>query len=72
MESEFKDTGIEIPRNLKEQVRAVLDEHADLRWDDAIQVVLDKTQLDRVRENKRKQRAKAGNFVDEDDDETME
>ena len=43
---------IEVPKNLKEQVRAILDEHRDLRWDDAIQIVLDKTQLDRVRAEK--------------------
>ena len=55
-------------RNLKEQVRAVLDEHGDLRWDDAIQIVLDKTQLDRVRAEKQKAKKKSGDFTDADED----
>ena len=63
MEDEFEDTEIEVPRNLKEQVRAVLDEHADLRWDDAIQIVLDETQLDRVRAEKQKAKKKSGDFT---------
>ena len=32
---------------MKKQVRAILKKHPDLRWDDAIQIVLDETQLDR-------------------------
>ena len=63
-----KDTEIEVPENLKEQVRAVLDEHGDLRWDDAIQIVLDKTQLDRVRTEKQKAKKKSGDFTDADED----
>jgi hypothetical protein len=69
MEDEFEDTGIEVPRNLNEQVRAILDEHGDLRWDDAVQIVLDKTQLDRVRTEKQKAKKKSGDFTDADDDE---
>src|SRR5262245_24527095 len=61
---EFKAAEIEIPTNLKEQVRAVLDEHDDLRWDDAVQIVLDKTQLDRVRTEKQKAKKKSGDFTD--------
>jgi hypothetical protein len=68
MEDEFEDTGIEVPENLTEQVRAILDEHGDLRWDDAIQIVLDKTQLDRVRTEKQKARKKSGDFTDAEDD----
>jgi hypothetical protein len=69
MEDEFEDTGIEVPRNLNEQVRAILDEHDDLRWDDAVQIVLDKTQLDRVRTEKQKAKKKSGDFTDADEDE---
>ena len=68
-EDEFKDAEIEVPTNLKEQVRAVLDEHDDLRWDDAVQIVLDKTQLDRVRTEKQKAKKKSGDFTDADEDE---
>jgi hypothetical protein len=60
---------IEVPRNLKEQVRAVLDEHSDLRWDDAIQIVIDRTQLDPVRAEKQKAKKKSGDFTDADEDE---
>jgi hypothetical protein len=66
VESEFEESNIEIPRNLKTQVRAVLERHPDLRWDDALHVVLDETHLDRVRDAKSKKKAKAGNFVDGD------
>ena len=62
-------TGIEVPGNLQEQVRAILDEHRDLRWDDAIQIALDQTQLDRVRTDKLKAKKKSGDFTGGDDDE---
>jgi hypothetical protein len=71
LEDEFATahTEIEVPENLQEQVRAVLDEHDDLRWDDAVQIVLDKTQLARVRAEKRKAKKKSGDFTDADEDE---
>jgi Topoisomerase 6 subunit A/Spo11, Toprim domain len=65
----FKDAEAEVPRNLNEQVRAILGEHGDLRWDDAVQIVLDKTQLDRVRTEKQKAKKKSGDFTDADEDE---
>lgn len=68
LESEFKESKVRVPKDLKNRVQAVLEKHPDLRWDDAVRVVLDRTQLDHVREKKRKDRAKAGNFVDDDDD----
>jgi len=60
---------VEIPRGLKKRVLAILAKHADLRWDDAVQVVLDKTQLDRVREEKRQAKKKSGDFTGDDEDE---
>jgi hypothetical protein len=69
LEANFEDTKIEVPGNLKQRVRAVLDEHSDLRWDDAIQVVLDRTQLDHVRAQKQKAKKKSGDFTDADDSE---
>ena len=68
-EFEEEDTKIKVPRNLEEQVRAVLDKHADLRWDDAVKIVLDKTQLDRVRAEKQKAKNKSGDFTNADEDE---
>ena len=68
LESEFEESKIKVPKNLKNRVRKVLEKNPDFRWDDAVRVVLNETHLDQVRENKKKQRAKAGNFVDDDDD----
>ncbi len=56
---------VKIPRGLKKRVLVVLAEHADLRWDDALKIVLDETQLDRVREEKRKAKKDSGDFTDE-------
>ena len=65
MEEEFDEEAdeIEIPRGLKKRVRAILAEHDDLRWDDAIRIVLDETQLDRVRAEKEKAKKKSGDFT---------
>ena len=63
-----RTTEIEVPKDLNEQVRAVLDKHRDLRWDDAVQIVLDETQLDRVRAEKQKAKKKSGDFTDADED----
>jgi hypothetical protein len=68
LESKFEESDIKVPKNLKNQVRAMLEKHRDLRWDDAIQIVLDKTQLDNVRAEKQKARKKAGDFTGSDDD----
>ncbi len=65
MEEEFDEeaAAIEIPRGLKRRVRAILAKHDDLRWDDAIRLVLDETQLDRVRAEKEKAKKKSGDFT---------
>jgi hypothetical protein len=69
LEERFEESKIEVPKNLKEQVRTILNKHEDLRWDDAVQVVLDDTQLDHVRTKKREAKKKSGDFADGDDDE---
>ena len=61
-ESNFKATKIAVPANLKQRVRAILAKHDDLRWDDAVQIVIDKTQLDRGRSEKQKARKESGDF----------
>jgi hypothetical protein len=70
MQKEFEqDAGeIEVPKDLQEQVRAVLEQHDDLRWDEAIQIVLDETQLGRVRAEKQKAKRESGDFTDADED----
>jgi hypothetical protein len=64
---ELVETEVKVPDDLEFRVRKILREHDDLRWDDAVQVALDETQLDHVREEKKKEKAKAGNFVDTND-----
>jgi hypothetical protein len=59
---------IEVPGDLKERVRSILDDHSDLRWGDAIQIVLDETQLDHVRAEKQKSKQKSGDFTDADEE----
>jgi len=66
-EFEERDTDIEVPENLKEEVRAILNEYRDLRWDDAIQIVLDKEQLNYVRATKQKVKHRSGDFTNTDD-----
>jgi hypothetical protein len=64
MKDEFKEGKIKVPKDLKKRVRAILARQTDLRWDDAIQIVLDKTQLNQVRAQKEKARKKSGDFID--------
>jgi hypothetical protein len=68
LESEFEETEIKVPKNLAKRVREILNKHPDLRWDDAIQTVLDGTQLGHVRAKKQKAKEEAGDFTDTDDD----
>jgi hypothetical protein len=60
MQEEFDQeaAAVEIPIDLEERIREVIAEHDDLRWDDAIQLVLDETQLDHVRAEKQEARKK--------------
>ena len=75
VEQQFDEAADEIavPTGLKKRVRAILSEHDDLRWDDAINIVLDDTTLDRVRADKRRAKKKSGDFThagqDDDDGE---
>ena len=65
MEQQFdkEADAADIPEGLEQRVRAVLAEHADLRWDEAIQVVLDATQISHVRAEKEKAQKKSGDFT---------
>lgn len=70
VEAEFDDEEEDeaIPKKLADKVRAVLKRHADLRWDDAVRIVLDRTTLERVREDKAKAKKKSGDFTGEDEE----
>jgi hypothetical protein len=46
-----------------------LDQFPDLRWDDAVQIVLDENRLADVRKRKKDGKANAGNFALSEDDE---
>jgi hypothetical protein len=74
METDFDKaaTEIKVPDDLDEQVRAILDRLDDLRWDDALQIVLDESQLDHVRVGKQKAKEKSGDFTDDAPDEADE
>ena len=58
-----KAKDVVVPQGLQGSVRAILDQNRDLRWDDAVQIVLDKRGIKRVRADKRKARKKAGDFT---------
>jgi hypothetical protein len=47
----------------------MLKKHPDLRWDEAIQVVLDDTQLDHVRAEKQKAKKESGDFTEDEEEE---
>jgi hypothetical protein len=66
------DVSDHILHDLGERVRAVLAEHTDLRWDDAIRCVLDPVQLSRVRAEKGKAQRKSGDFTGDSDDDDSE
>jgi hypothetical protein len=70
MEAAFDDEDEDkaIPKKLADKVRAVLKKHADLRWDDAVRIVLNDKTLDRVREDKQKAKKKSGDFTGGDDE----
>src|SRR5262245_9056787 len=67
-EESFQASKVSIPKNLGKQVRKILAEYDDLRWDDAIHIVLDKTKLDQVRAKKQKAKNKSGDFTDDVDE----
>jgi hypothetical protein len=69
---EEEGAAAQIPKDLRERVEAVLAKHADLRWDDAVQVVLDETALTRVRGEKVKSKKKSGDFSEDDDEEVSD
>jgi hypothetical protein len=72
-DAKAKEAGeAEVPADLREKAIAVLDEHDDLRWDDAVQMVLDPTLLDRLREEKGKAREKSGDFTGDAEDSDLD
>jgi hypothetical protein len=68
-ESEFEEeeSEIDVPDDLESRISKILKKNDDLRWDDAVHVALDETQLDHVRGKKKNEKDKAGNFADAND-----
>jgi Topoisomerase 6 subunit A/Spo11, Toprim domain len=66
--AEFKASKIRVPKNLKNRVGAIVRKHPGLRWDNAIQIVLDETQLDHVMAKKQKAKKESGDFTDTDEE----
>jgi hypothetical protein len=58
----------DVPRDLNQQIRAILDEDHSFRWDDAIQIVLGK-EVDDVKTKKQEAKQKSGDFTEDLDDE---
>ena len=67
LEKEFKEDEIEVPKGLGKKVRAILKKYPDLRWDDALSIILNDLSLDDVREKKQEAKKKSGDFTDLDD-----
>jgi Topoisomerase 6 subunit A/Spo11, Toprim domain len=67
--SDFEASKIKVPKNLKARVQAILKKEPDLRWDEALKLVLDATQLDAVRAAKQEAKRKSGDFSDDEDEE---
>jgi hypothetical protein len=65
-EREFKATEITVPKDLREQVRKILEEHQGLRWDDAVRNVLGDT-IDDIEADKQKVKKAAGDFTQDDE-----
>jgi hypothetical protein len=56
------DDDVEVPGDLENQVRKLLDRHSHLRWDDAVQLVLDEDKLQDIEAKKTKSKEEAGDF----------
>ena len=67
-EQDFEETEITTPEDLRGQIRKILEKDQDLRWDDAVRIVLGDT-IDDVRVDKQKAKKAAGDFTQADDEE---
>jgi hypothetical protein len=53
---------VEVPPDLEDQVRKLLDQHSHLRWDEAVHLVLDEGKLQDIEAKKTKSKEEAGDF----------
>ena len=59
-------TEITVPKDLREQVRKILEEYPGLRWDDAVRIVLGDT-INDIEADKQKVKKAAGDFTQDDE-----
>jgi hypothetical protein len=71
--SDQDDEDVEVPKDLEDQVRKLLEKYPHLRWDDAVHLVLDENKLEEIEAKKTKSKEGAGDFsgsrLEDDDDE---
>jgi hypothetical protein len=63
---------VEVPDDLEDHVRKLLDKHPHLRWDDAVSLTFDETRLEKIEAKKAKDKEESGDFsqsLADDDDE---
>jgi hypothetical protein len=68
IESEFEETKVKVPKDLRDQVCTILTKQTKLRWDDAIKLVLGAT-LEELQAKKQEAKEKSGDFTDSDEPE---
>jgi hypothetical protein len=69
LERTFEVTTVRVPKDLRDQVCNQLSNHPELRWDDAVKLVLDATALEEIQAKKQEARRKSGDFTGSEDDE---
>jgi hypothetical protein len=57
-----EEDDVEVPEDLEDQVRKLLDKHPHLRWDDAVRLTFDETKLEEIEGKKTKSKEEAGDF----------
>jgi hypothetical protein len=62
-----EEDDIKVPKNLSNKVRTIFNKNPDLRWDEALKIILGSS-ADDVREEKREAKKKSGDFSGDDED----
>jgi hypothetical protein len=67
-----EEDDVEVPGDLEDQVRTILDNYPHLRWDDAVRLTFDEDKLEEIESERAKDKEKAGDFSEswDDDDES--
>jgi len=68
MEKEFEAAQVKVPKDLRDQVCNILTKQRNLRWDDAVKIMLG-TKLEDIEAKKREAKEKSGDFTEFEEDE---